>query len=88
MRWLRRMDQLLARSLCLLIRAYQLTLSPWLGRWCRFSPTCSQYGIDALQTHGTLAGCWLTVRRVIRCNPWCIGGYDPVPKHHPNRQPD
>jgi len=79
MSWLRRLDSYLARALSLLIRGYQLTLSPWLGRACRFTPSCSQYGIDALTTHGTLAGVWLTVRRLLRCHPWCAGGHDPVP---------
>jgi putative membrane protein insertion efficiency factor len=88
MRWLGYVDQCIAKSLSLMIRGYQLTLSPWLGRWCRFTPTCSQYGIDALATHGTLAGCWLIARRLSRCHPWCTGGYDPVPEPRPFRQPD
>lgn len=88
MSWLAKIDRCFAIALCLIIRTYQLTLSPWLGRWCRFTPTCSQYGIDALQTHGTLAGCWLTVRRLCRCHPWCAGGYDPVPDQHAYPQPD
>ncbi|MGA0151075.1 MAG: membrane protein insertion efficiency factor YidD [Luminiphilus sp.] len=88
MRLLGNIDQTVARCLCLIIRGYQLTLSPWLGRWCRFTPTCSEYGIDALKTHGTLAGCWLTVRRLARCHPWCAGGYDPVPQQPSKRQSD
>ncbi|MDG2461337.1 MAG: membrane protein insertion efficiency factor YidD [Luminiphilus sp.] len=85
---LRHLDRQTAKLLILIIRVYQLTLSPWLGRSCRFSPTCSQYGIDALEDHGTLAGCWLTVRRLSRCHPWCEGGHDPVPQPHAYRQPN
>ena len=79
MRWLRWVDRGVATGLALLIRGSQLTLSPWLGRRCRFLPTCSQYGIDALRTHGAVAGSWLTVKRLLRCQPGCKGGYDPVP---------
>ena len=78
MKWLRWIDYKVATLLILAVRGYQLTLSPWLGRSCRFSPTCSQYGIDALQHHGSLAGVLLTTRRLLRCHPWCEGGYDPV----------
>jgi len=62
-----------------LIRVYQFTLSPLLGRQCRFTPTCSQYGIEAIQKHGALKGSWLTIKRIARCNPWGGSGYDPVP---------
>jgi putative membrane protein insertion efficiency factor len=62
-----------------LIRIYQFTLSPFFGRQCRFVPTCSQYGIEAIQKHGALKGSWLTIKRIVRCNPWGGSGYDPVP---------
>ncbi|TCJ98588.1 hypothetical protein EV694_0999 [Volucribacter psittacicida] len=62
-----------------LIRLYQLTISPLLGPRCRFTPTCSQYGIEALKTHGVLKGSWLTFKRVLKCHPLSEGGYDPVP---------
>lgn len=62
-----------------LIRIYQRLLSPLLPSTCRFRPTCSHYGADALRTHGLAKGLWLTVRRVARCHPWHPGGYDPVP---------
>jgi len=62
-----------------LIKLYQFTLSPFLGKQCRFTPTCSQYGIEALQKHGALKGSWLMLKRVVRCNPWGGSGYDPVP---------
>jgi putative membrane protein insertion efficiency factor len=62
-----------------LIKIYQFTLSPLLGKQCRFTPTCSQYGIEAIQKHGALKGSWLTIKRIARCNPWGGSGYDPVP---------
>ena len=62
-----------------LIKVYQFTLSPFLGRQCRFVPTCSQYGIEAIQKHGALKGGWLAIKRIVRCNPWGGSGYDPVP---------
>ncbi|RMF18201.1 MAG: membrane protein insertion efficiency factor YidD [Gammaproteobacteria bacterium] len=68
-----------ARLLLGLIRLYQLTLSPFIGRQCRFWPTCSEYGMDAIRVHGALKGSVLTVRRLLRCHPWSEGGEDPVP---------
>jgi len=62
-----------------LIRIYQLVVSPWLGPKCRFTPTCSQYGIEAFRKHGLFKGFWLTVKRISRCHPWGGHGYDPVP---------
>lgn len=62
-----------------LIRGYQLAISPWLGRNCRFHPTCSQYTLEAIERHGALKGLWLGVRRVSRCHPFHPGGHDPVP---------
>jgi hypothetical protein len=67
------------RLLMLLIRAYQIVLSPHLGAACRFEPSCSNYGLEALQRYGALRGGWLTVRRLLRCRPWGPSGYDPVP---------
>ncbi|WP_295526528.1 membrane protein insertion efficiency factor YidD [uncultured Pseudacidovorax sp.] len=67
------------RLLIAIVRAYRLLLSPWLGGACRFSPTCSVYAIEALQTHGAAQGSYLTLRRLARCHPWCVGGHDPVP---------
>lgn len=65
--------------LMFLVRAYQLLVSPVLPPTCRFSPTCSHYSHEAISKHGALKGLWLTIKRVIRCNPWNPGGYDPVP---------
>jgi putative membrane protein insertion efficiency factor len=67
------------RLLLGLIRLYQLTLSPWFGRSCRFEPTCSHYATEALQRFGVRRGLWLTLRRLGRCHPWGGSGYDPVP---------
>jgi len=62
-----------------LVKAYRLLLSPWLGSACRFEPTCSAYSLKALEQHGALAGTTLTLYRLVRCQPWCQGGHDPVP---------
>ena len=63
----------------ILIRAYQVALSPLLGPNCRYYPTCSQYALEAIETHGSLRGAWLTIKRISRCHPWHEGGFDPVP---------
>ena len=62
-----------------LIRAYQLAISPFLGRHCRFHPSCSAYAAEALVEHGLVRGVWLALKRVARCHPWNPGGNDPVP---------
>ena len=62
-----------------LVHAYRLLASPFLGGHCRFTPTCSQYALEALRTHGALRGAWLAARRLLRCHPWRPGGLDPVP---------
>ena len=67
------------RGLVALARLYQLTLSRWLGGHCRFSPTCSEYFIQAVGRHGALRGCGMGLWRILRCNPLCKAGYDPVP---------
>lgn len=61
------------------VRVYQLTLRGVIGANCRFEPSCSHYAIDALRSHGAARGSYLAARRVLRCNPWTPGGYDPVP---------
>lgn len=67
------------RFLTLLIRAYQYLLSPFVGQHCRFYPSCSNYTIEAIQTHGAAYGFWLGLKRILRCHPWHPGGIDPVP---------
>lgn len=62
-----------------LVRAYQIAISPMLGRSCRFHPTCSEYAVESLRRHGPARGLWMAVRRIGRCHPWHPGGYDPVP---------
>jgi uncharacterized protein len=62
-----------------LIKIYQLVISPLTGPSCRYTPTCSQYGIEALKKYGLIKGLWLTIKRVARCNPWGGHGHDPVP---------
>jgi putative membrane protein insertion efficiency factor len=71
------------RTLMLLVRGYRLLLKPWLGNACRFEPTCSAYALQALQQHGAVVGSTLAAGRVLRCNPWCDGGCDPVPAQAP-----
>jgi putative membrane protein insertion efficiency factor len=61
------------------IRVYQRWLSPLLGQYCRFHPSCSQYAVEALQTHGAILGSGYAIWRILRCQPLCAGGYDPVP---------
>ena len=72
-------SHLLARVLILPIRFYQRFISPLTPPSCRFTPTCSQYAVEALQKYGPLKGLWLAVRRLLRCHPWGGSGYDPVP---------
>ena len=66
-------------GLVLLVRIYQWTLRPFIGAHCRFEPSCSTYAIEALHRHGPLRGVSLAARRILRCNPWTAGGWDPVP---------
>ena len=61
------------------VRTYQWTLRPLIGPNCRFHPGCSEYAVEAIAAHGALRGTSLAARRVLRCNPWNEGGYDPVP---------
>lgn len=62
-----------------LIRFYQLAISPFLGKNCRYDPTCSHYTLEALKVHGLLKGSWLAMKRIASCHPWGGEGYDPVP---------
>ncbi|MCG3165510.1 MAG: putative membrane protein insertion efficiency factor [Bacteroidia bacterium] len=73
------MKRLISKFFILLIRFYKAAISPFLGAACRYTPTCSQYGIEAIHKHGPFKGMWLTIKRVVSCNPWGGHGYDPVP---------
>lgn len=74
---------MMARALSALVRAYRLLFSPWVGAACRFEPTCSAYALQALERHGAAAGAYLAAARLLRCQPWCRGGHDPVPARPP-----
>ena len=73
------LGRIIAFPFILLIRFYQLVISPWLGPRCRFQPTCSQYGLEAFRKHNPVKALYLTMRRIARCHPWGGHGYDPVP---------
>lgn len=71
--------RMIARGVVIgLIKLYQYLLSPMLGASCRYTPTCSQYGIEAVKKYGAIKGGWLTLKRIARCNPWGGHGHDPV----------
>jgi putative membrane protein insertion efficiency factor len=76
---MRTVKQVLSFPFILLIKIYQKIISPWLPARCRYTPTCSQYGIEAFNKYGPLKGFWLTLKRILRCNPWGGHGHDPVP---------
>ena len=65
-----------------MIRAYQVLLSPLLGKSCRFEPSCSHYASECIAIHGAARGVWLGLRRIARCHPWHPGGFDPPPRRH------
>ncbi|MAB91116.1 MAG: membrane protein insertion efficiency factor YidD [Planctomycetota bacterium] len=75
---------MIRHPLILLVRVYQWTIAPVLPPRCRFEPSCSQYMIEALRTHGSIRGTWVGVKRVMRCNPLFDGGVDPVPDKQPH----
>ena len=62
-----------------LLKAYRKVISPLYGNVCKFHPTCSAYALDAVRMHGAVKGTWLTMKRLVRCHPWSLGGFDPVP---------
>ena len=75
-----------SRALLLVLRGYQLYISPLRPPTCRFYPSCSQYAVLAVTRHGAFRGTWLAARRLLRCNPWNPGGVDDVPpQRHPHR---
>ena len=76
---MKNLQKLLSFPFIFLIKIYQWIISPWLGSKCRFTPTCSHYGIEAINKYGPIKGIWLTAKRILRCNPWGGHGPDPVP---------
>lgn len=83
-RWRQRCVHAPRRALMGLVHGYRLLLKPWIGNACRFEPTCSAYALEALERHGAWRGGALAGWRILRCQPWCDGGCDPVP-HNPPR---
>ncbi|UXH78364.1 membrane protein insertion efficiency factor YidD [Roseateles amylovorans] len=75
--------RLATRLLMGMVRGYQLLFSAWLRADCRYSPSCSNYAMQALRQHGAAAGTYLAAARILRCNPFCLGGHDPVPDNPP-----
>lgn len=71
--------RILSYPFILLIKIYQLVLSPLIGPKCRFTPTCSNYALKAFKKYGLFKGFWLSIKRISRCHPWGGSGYDPVP---------
>ncbi|TMI84765.1 MAG: membrane protein insertion efficiency factor YidD [Bacteroidetes bacterium] len=76
---LQALGMILSLPFIALIKIYQVIISPWLGPKCRFTPTCSQYAVEALKKYGPFKGLWLAIKRISRCHPWGGHGYDPVP---------
>ncbi len=77
------MNKIFSFPFIVLIRGYQLLISPWLGNNCRYQPTCSQYTKEAIEEYGAIKGIYLGTKRILRCHPWGGSGYDPVPsKNH------
>ncbi|OYU84663.1 MAG: membrane protein insertion efficiency factor YidD [Flavobacterium sp. BFFFF2] len=76
MKWFK---QIVIFPFIVLIRTYQICISPFLPANCRFYPTCSQYSLEAIKKFGPVKGTWLGFRRIVRCHPWGGNGYDPVP---------
>ncbi len=76
---MKRLLQILSLPFIALIKLYQLIISPLFGPKCRFTPTCSNYALQALKKHGVFKGTWLAIKRIARCHPWGGQGYDPVP---------
>lgn len=72
-------DRFAAKLLTIPVIFYRRCISPLTPPSCRFTPTCSEYALQALKKHGAIKGSWLTIRRILRCHPWGGSGYDPVP---------
>ncbi len=79
MKIIRLFNKIIGKLFIFLIRIYQYAISPWFPASCRYTPTCSAYGVEAIKKHGALKGGWLTLKRILSCHPWGGSGYDPVP---------
>lgn len=75
---MKRLNNLLSLPFIVFIQLYRYAVSPYFPSSCRFTPTCSAYGLEAFKKHGPVKGFWLTLRRISRCHPWGGSGYDPV----------
>ena len=73
------LNKVITFPLIMLIRVYQLIISPILGSNCRFMPTCSEYAIESFKSYGLIKGFFLTIKRIVKCHPWGSHGYDPIP---------
>ena len=73
------MKKLFTYILLISIYIYKIAISPFTSASCRYTPTCSQYAVEALKKHGPIKGLWLAIKRIFRCHPWGGHGYDPVP---------
>ena len=78
---------MMKKILMKLIRFYQIAISPLKPPSCRFYPTCSHYGLEAIKVHGALKGSWLTIIRILKCHPFHPGGFDPVPEKKDKKTP-
>ena len=74
------LKKILTFPFILLVRFYQVAISPYTPASCRYNPSCSHYTVEALKRHGLFYGGWLSVKRIFSCHPWSKGGYDPVPE--------
>ncbi|HOW16100.1 MAG TPA: membrane protein insertion efficiency factor YidD [bacterium] len=75
---LKKLDKAISSIMVVLIKIYKVSLSPLFGNNCRFYPTCSEYGVQALKKYGSMTGSWLLLKRLLRCSPLNDGGYDPL----------
>lgn len=87
-RFIQTIANTLKQALIGLIKTYQYIASPWIGQHCRFHPSCSQYAREALERFGVIKGCYLTIKRLLRCQPFAKGGEDPVPDRQANQMPN